>query len=145
MDQKRNHLLAFFAGFVCLTAIDQWTKGLAVDFLKGKGPLALWDGVALAVFFFVVYTAVKLPARKRYVPMELCLTMIMAGAAGNLIDRVSQGYVVDFLYVKLINFPIFNVADCYVTVGTALLLVLFLWFYTDEEFERLIPGRRERA
>lgn len=101
--------------------------------------------VALAVFFFVVYTAVKLPARKRYVPMELCLTMIMAGAAGNLIDRVSQGYVVDFLYVKLINFPIFNVADCYVTVGTALLLVLFLWFYTDEEFERLIPGRRERA
>ena len=45
MDQKRNHLLAFFAGFVCLTAIDQWTKGLAVDFLKGKGPLALWDGV----------------------------------------------------------------------------------------------------
>ncbi len=171
MDQKRNHLLAFFAGFVCLTAIDQWTKGLAVDFLKGKGPLVLWDGVfellysenrgaafgmlqgrqgfflcvALAVFFFVVYTAVKLPARKRYVPMELCLTMIMAGAAGNLIDRVNQGYVVDFLYVKLINFPIFNVADCYVTVGTALLLELFLWFYTDEEFEGLIPGRRERA
>lgn len=171
MDRKRNHLLAFLAGFVCLTALDQRTKGLAVSFLKGKGPFVLWQGVfellysenrgaafgilqgrqgfffgvALAVFAFVAYAMVKMPASKRYVPMEICLTMIMAGAAGNLIDRVSQGYVVDFLYFRLIDFPIFNVADCYVTVGTALLLVLFLWFYTDEEFEGLIPKRREKA
>ena len=101
--------------------------------------------VALVVFSFVVYAMVKLPPSRRYVPMELCLTMIMAGAAGNLIDRVSQGYVVDFLYFSLIDFPIFNVADCYVTVGTALLLVLFLWFYTDEEFELLMPGRKGKA
>lgn len=53
--------------------------------------------------------------------------------------------MVDFLYFSLIDFPIFNVADCYVTVGTALLLVLFLWFYTDEEFELLMPGRKGKA
>lgn len=171
MDRKRDHLLAFFAGFVCLTALDQWTKAMAVASLKGKEAFVLWQGVfellysenrgaafgmlqgrqgfffvvALVVFSFVVYAMVKLPPSRRYVPMELCLTMIMAGAAGNLIDRVSQGYVVDFLYFSLIDFPIFNVADCYVTVGTALLLVLFLWFYTDEEFELLMPGSKGKA
>ena len=73
------------------------------------------------------------------------MTAIAAGAAGNLIDRVSQGYVVDFLYFKLIDFPIFNVADCYVTVATAILMVLFLWYYKDEEFEMLFPGRKEEV
>ncbi len=169
MNQKRNHILAFLAAVVCLTVLDQQTKHLASDLLMGNGPFVIWDGVfellysenrgaafgmlqgqqliflavTLAVFGFVAYVMVKLPGSKRYVPMEICLTMIMAGAAGNLIDRVSQGYVVDFLYFKLIDFPIFNVADCYVTVGTALLLVLLLWFYSDEEFNMLIPGRKD--
>lgn len=168
MDRKRNHLLVFFAGFACLTALDQWTKRLAAEALMGRGPLVIWDGVfellywenrgaafgilegrqtfffavAMAVFGFALYAMAKLPCRARYVPMEACLALIMAGAAGNLIDRVFQGYVVDFLYVKLINFPIFNVADCCVTVGTALLLALFLWFYSDEEFDMLVPGRK---
>lgn len=168
MNRKRNHIIAFLAGFLMLTALDQWTKSLAVGFLKGKSPYVIWDGVfeflysenrgaafgmlqgqqtfffvvAAAVFVFVFFAMAKLPAEKRYVPMELCLTMIAAGAAGNLADRVSQGYVVDFLYVKLINFPIFNVADCYVTVGTALLFVLFMWVYSDEEFEMLLPRKK---
>ena len=97
------------------------------------------------MFGFVAYAMAKLPAKKRYVPMEVCLVMVMAGAAGNLIDRVFHGYVVDFLYFKLIDFPIFNVADCYVTVGTALLLVLFLWYYSDEEFDMLLRRRGEEA
>ena len=137
----------------------------------GNGPIVVWDGVfeflysenrgaafgilqgrqgfffavAIAVFGFVAYAMAKLPAKKRYVPMEVCLVMVMAGAAGNLIDRVFHGYVVDFLYFKLIDFPIFNVADCYVTVGTALLLVLFLWYYSDEEFDMLLRRRGEEA
>ena len=66
--------------------------------------------------------------------------MIASGAAGNFIDRLVQGYVVDFLYFKLIDFPIFNVADCYVTVATAVLLFLVLKVYSDEDFEVLKPG-----
>ena len=41
--------------------------------------------------------------------MHICLVLIAAGAVGNMIDRVSLNYVVDFFYFKLINFPIFNV------------------------------------
>lgn len=171
MNQKRNHILGFGAGFVCLTLLDQWTKRLAVKSLMGNSPYVIWEGVfelfysenrgaafgvlqgkqtfffliAMCVFGVILYVMVKLPSNRRFVPLELCMTAIAAGAAGNLIDRVSQGYVVDFLYFKLIDFPIFNVADCYVTVATAILMVLFLWYYKDEEFEMLLPGRKEEA
>ena len=59
--------------------------------------------------------------------------LICSGAIGNMIDRVSRGYVVDFFYFKLINFPIFNVADCYVTVAAFLLIVLIFFYYKEEE------------
>ena len=51
-----------------------------------------------------------------------------------MIDRMVNGYVVDFLYFSLIDFPIFNVADIYVTVATACLVILVLFYYKDEEF-----------
>ena len=56
-----------------------------------------------------------------------------AGAAGNMIDRVRQGFVVDFLYFKLIDFPIFNVADCYVTLSALGLVLLIIFYYKDED------------
>ena len=66
-------------------------------------------------------------------PLRITLVLLTAGAIGNMIDRVYHNFVVDFLYFKLINFPIFNVADCYVTIAMGLLIVLILFYYTDEE------------
>ena len=80
----------------------------------------------------------KLPDEKKFVPLRICITLITAGAAGNLIDRVAQGYVVDFLYFILIDFPIFNVADCYVVIACILFVVLILFYYKDDnDFEFL--------
>ena len=61
----------------------------------------------------------------------------MAGAIGNMIDRAVRGYVVDFFYFRLIDFPIFNVADIYVTVTMILLLILILFYYKEEDLEFL--------
>ena len=85
----------------------------------------------------------QLPDEKKFVPLRICITLITAGAAGNLIDRVVQGYVVDFLYFILIDFPIFNVADCYVTVATAVLLILLMKVYSDEDLAVLWQKRKE--
>ena len=63
---------------------------------------------------------------------------------GNLIDRLHQGYVVDFFYFELIHFPIFNVADIYVTCGTALLIVLFFFYYKEEDLEVLISFGKKK-
>ena len=54
------------------------------------------------------------------------VTLIVAGGIGNLIDRVVNGYVIDYIYFELIDFPIFNFADCCVVVGTGLMILYAL-------------------
>ena len=66
----------------------------------------------------------------------ICI-LFFAGALGNFIDRVFRNYVVDFFYFKLIDFPVFNVADIYVTVGTFILAFLLLFYYKEEDLDRI--------
>ena len=159
MKQKTGQILGFIVGVALAIGLDQWTKYLAVAGLKGKDAYVIWDGVfelqylenrgaafgmmqGKQFFFFVVAAVViiaaawllwRMPVSKRYLPLLVCLCLVVAGAIGNMIDRVSLGYVVDFLYFKLIDFPIFNVADCYVTVATAAAAVLIMFSYKEEE------------
>ena len=157
--QKQSLIISFLIGFAILPGLDQWTKGLVVQSLKGQKPFVIWNGVfelyysenrgaafgmmqEKQLFFFLIavlvlgavaYLIYKMPSDGKYRPLAVCLMMISAGAVGNMIDRVSQGYVVDFLYFKLINFSIFNVADCYVTIGAACLVFLIMFYYKDED------------
>ena len=95
--------------------------------------------------FFIVLTAVvilllillyrKIPSNRHWMPLNLIILGFMAGANGNLIDRVVHNYVIDFFYFKLINFPVFNVADIYVTVTFFVLVLLIFFYYKDEDFE----------
>ena len=62
------------------------------------------------------------------------LAFLLAGAAGNLIDRAFRQSVVDFIYFKPIDFPVFNVADIYVTCSTFVMVILILRYYEDEDF-----------
>ena len=73
--------------------------------------------------------------------MRICMLLILSGALGNLIDRVSNRYVVDFIYFVPIDFPKFNVADIYITVGVAILAVLLFFYYKEEELEGLFTIR----
>mgnify|MGYP001052551373 FL=1 len=146
-------------GVVILVLLDQYTKLLAIAHLKDQSAFVLWNnvfelhylenrGAAFGIFqnqrwFFVIMTVVILvivswfygrtPVEKRYLPLRICMVVLTAGAIGNFIDRLTRGYVVDFFYFSLIDFPIFNVADCYVTAGAILLAVLILFVFKDEE------------
>ena len=163
MEKKRSRFVMFLLVSVFLVWLDQYTKKLAVAYLKGKDAIAVWKDVfelrylenrgaafgmlqgkqavffviALLVLAGVCYILYKMPAEKRYIPLTACLAGICSGAVGNMIDRMVNGYVVDFLYFSLIDFPIFNVADIYVTVATACLVILVLFYYKDEEFQFL--------
>ncbi|OGD36606.1 MAG: signal peptidase II [Candidatus Aminicenantes bacterium RBG_19FT_COMBO_58_17] len=77
--------------------------------------------LALVVFYFI-----RTPAAER--AMKLALSLILAGALGNQIDRVGRGYVIDFLdfFVRNRHWPFFNVADSCITIGAILLLIMFL-------------------
>ena len=157
--QKKSMLASFVIGFIILVGLDQWTKGLVVAHLKGNGPYVIWDGVfeflysenrgaafgmmqEKQLFFFliavlvlagVLYMLWRMPDGKHYRPLAVCLMLIASGAVGNMIDRITQSYVVDFLYFSLINFPIFNVADCYVTCSAVGLVLLIMFYYKDED------------
>ena len=69
--------------------------------------------------------------------MHILLVLIASGAIGNMIDRIRLEYVVDFFYFVLINFPIFNMADIYVSVACVLLAVIMLFVYKDEDLDFL--------
>ena len=78
---------------------------------------------------------IRLPEVKRLLPLKACIVAIAAGAIGNMIDRVRLGYVIDFFYFELIDFPIFNVADIYVTVAAFALVLLILFYYKEDEID----------
>ena len=154
MNQKIKAVLGFLVSGAVLTAIDQWTKSLAVAGLKGKEPFVIWKGVfellysenrgaafgvlqgkhgffflvAACVFVAALYVTWKLPGEKKFVPLRICITLITAGAAGNLIDRVLYGYVIDFVEPTFMQFAVFIIADCAVTCGG---ISFVLWLAVD--------------
>ena len=147
-----------------LVGVDQFTKYLAVSHLKeGNSVIIIKDvfqlrylenrGAAFGMMqgmkvWFVIGTFLMLaviiavywrcPMEKRYCWARGVMWLLAAGALGNLIDRLRLDYVVDFFYFELINFPIFNVADIYVTCGMAFLMLLVFFYYKEEELERLL-------
>lgn len=169
MNNIVKKLLIAVFGIGIFAGLDQWTKYLAVAHLKGKPPFVIWEGVfelfyhqnegaafgifqGKMIFFFittlvlmsvVLYVYLRLPNTKRYTLMNILCVFIMAGGIGNFIDRIIHGYVVDFLYFKLINFPIFNVADCYITVSCVLFLIAFMFIYKEEELDILFPKKKK--
>ena len=166
MKKQKEKLILPFASFIILCLLllfDQYTKHLAVVHLKGQEPFVLIDrvlefnylentGAAFSSFsgkqtFLILLTALvillllwkymTLPITRRFFGMRFCILLILSGAVGNLIDRVLNRYVVDFIYFVPIDFPKFNVADIYITVGVALLAVLLFFYYTEEELDIL--------
>lgn len=159
MNLKKNNY--FTAVLFCLAAVaaDQLTKWLAVTYLKGEDAIVLIPGVfefqylenrgaafgvfrdrqiffiigAIVVFIFVFCFYRKIPSAPRYLPLKACAVLLTAGAMGNLIDRVTLKYVVDFIYFSLIDFPIFNIADCYVVIACFLFAFLIFFYYKEED------------
>ncbi len=168
LNMKRKIIFVFLA--IILIALDQWSKFWIVANLKGRENI-VWikkifeleylenDGAAFSSFsgkqgFLLVLTVIILsavivefirtPSDKRYIPMETAFILLISGAVGNMIDRVRQGYVVDFFYFVPINFPRFNVADCYVTVSAILLCILILFVYKEEETAYLFRFKKKQ-
>ena len=164
--RKRNSCICGIIGMLALILLDQWTKLLAVrhlteashplidgvfslQYLENRGAafgmmqgrqwlFAIMAVIIVAVFGYAYY---RLPYERKFRILRIVLCFLLAGALGNLIDRLTRNFVVDFFYFELINFPIFNVADCYVTLSAVMLIILYLFYYKDGDFENLIPKK----
>lgn len=169
---KEHRIRRTFFGVIVITIlvwIDQYTKTLAISGLSGKSDKILIDGVlqlhylentgaafsmlsgkteiflyTTPLIFGIIFAAYLLiPYRLKFKPLSYSLILIMAGAIGNHIDRVQKSYVVDFIYFSLINFPVFNVADIYVTIGVFVAAFLIIFYYKDEDLN-LLWGKRKK-
>jgi signal peptidase II len=100
-------------------------EGAAFSFLADAGGWQRWFfiGIGVAAAAFILYLLARHGSQRLF---GLALTLILGGAIGNLIDRIVQGKVTDFVLVHWQErwfFPAFNVADAAITVGAALLIL----------------------
>ena len=109
--------------------------GAAFSLLQGRQ--ILFAIITPVLLIFLLYSIVRMPQVKKYNVLDYVVVVVIAGAIGNYIDRIVNNYVVDFIYFSLINFPVFNVADIYVTCGVIVLFFLVLFYYKDEDFEEI--------
>ena len=152
--------LALFAGFI--VAADQFTKYLTVanialyadvPFIPGLLQLTYVQNTGAAfssvegqqwlfAIIFIVFTGLIVyeyfKKSMGFTPFERwCIAAIYGGGLGNMIDRVRLGYVVDMIETTFMEFPVFNVADCFITCGCILLMIHLVLcnkeFWKDEK------------
>ena len=139
---------------ILIVVLDQISKYIAVKYLKGNSPYIIIKnffqlyyvenyGAAFGIlqnrkFFFVIITSIVIAAIIFFLvkspynlnkTMRISLAILLGGSIGNLIDRIRLGYVVDFISVKFgkgYDFPVFNIADIAVVVGTSLIMIMIL-------------------
>ncbi|MGN0382701.1 MAG: signal peptidase II [Eubacterium sp.] len=82
--------------------------------------------------------------KRKFSILQIFFISLMAGALGNLIDRIFLGAVVDFIYFKLINFPIFNVADIYVTCSAFAIITICIFYLKEDEFDLIFSLKKKK-
>ena len=151
-------MLIWLAVIIVTVFLDQLTKYLTVLHLKPIDTLPIIEDVfhltyventgaafgmmkdarwvfmitsTLAIIGILGYMIHRYYVKKEKMPwMEaLSLSLILGGGIGNMIDRIMLGYVVDMFDLLLFNYPVFNLADCFVVVGAILGSIYYLWLY----------------
>lgn len=165
-----KRVLRDFLIVLALAGVDQWTKYLARTAFSDGSSYTVLDGVLRLVFHkntgavwgilsgktvfvtalsvlclaTVLYIYWKTPLDKKYRYMRIFLVMIVAGAIGNIIDRFAFGYVTDFIYFELIDFPVFNLADCYLTLSELGLIFSCLFYYRGDSLDYIFMSKKAR-
>ena len=157
--------------FIFFIAMDQLSKSLAVNMLGQVGAVQsfiphfirfeyrentgmAWGLLPNARVYFIIVTLILaaflvflLVRYRKLLPKlsKVALTVILSGAIGNLIDRIFLGYVRDFIAFDFIEFPVFNIADCCVTIGAVLLAVSLLFTKPGKDFIRQIDSNDKKS
>lgn len=130
--------LALLPGVVGVYPVKGLNTGMAWSLLGGtKGSVILLSAVTLLTLAALTYLYIRC---RRQMPkaIQIALGMICGGAVGNLIDRIALGGVRDFINFEFVDFPVFNVADIFVTCGGILLGAALLFTRGGHRFAELV-------
>ena len=151
-------LLAVIAA--AIVGLDQWTKALTLaadraGSLPSESILgifhithtendgAIWGILSGQTWLFILIMVLFLAVLgvmiwRKWLTKKfewICLAAIAGGGIGNMIDRLVSGTVTDMIKFDFVEFPVFNVADCFITVGCAALLIYILFFDREKKHE----------
>jgi len=146
---------------ILIIVADRVSKYLAVTYLKSIDSITILDGIFSLTYvenrgaafgilqnqrwLFIVLTILICMVmiycltfnKIENLILRISLSMILSGAIGNLIDRIKQGYVVDMFHFTFIDFPVFNVADSFIVIGT-ILLGYYIIFIAEKEGKLIV-------
>lgn len=135
---------------------------LVLHYLDGGNKGAAWGMLSGNILLFIVFTIIAIAiillfirninsvlfdnySLKNYniILIKYMLAVLISGAIGNLIDRIVHQFVIDFIYFEIINFPIFNVADCYVTVSCFFIIIICLFKLNEDAFNQIFSFKKK--
>lgn len=101
-----------------------------------------WVFLAVSTFAIIALVFYMFRFKPKNRVLSAGLAFIIGGGIGNMIDRIAKGYVVDFVDFRLINFAVFNVADSFVCVGAAL-VIIYIFFFAEKEAKNAKNEKKE--
>ena len=93
--------------------------------------------IALLFVCLIIFLFFAMPDDKKYNALHIWLSFILAGTIGNMADRIAYGYVIDMIYIKKFDFPVFNVSDIFISLGTIFTMIIVLFRLKEKDFEFL--------
>ncbi len=138
-----GHDRAFIPGFIRFESVEN--RGMVWGLGNGMNGFTIAISVfTVFVIALLIYIMIKYRAHMTRT-ISVCLAAIIGGAIGNLIDRFALGFVRDFICTEFISFPVFNVADCFVTCGAILLGILLIFTKSGHRFvSAVFPEDRKK-
>ena len=134
---------------------------ISFKYLPGGNTGAAWGIFSGRIILFIIFTVFALIVIGKFLYniyrtykinyslnptvklLNILLIVLVAGAIGNLIYRIVNGYVIDFISFDFINFPIFNVADCYITVSCILLFIICIFKVDNDTFNSVFTIKKQ--
>lgn len=134
---------------LCLHYLDGGNTGAAWGIFSGKIIIFIVFTIFAIILISVFIRNIQILLANNYslntIPLKIlnyALALLLAGAVGNLIDRIIHGYVIDFIYFQLINFPVFNIADYYVTVSCVVIILICFFKINEKDFNAIFSLKK---
>ena len=163
-EDKRKILIISFVIAAVLIVLDQLTKDLIIknykvgegkaiinnflEFLHIKNKGSAWGMfnnkpvvpiiISAILILLILYVYNNMLKYKHYRRIRICIVFLLTRAVSNIIDRIRIGSVTDFIYFRFIDFPVFNVADIYVTFSIAFILIFLVVCYKGSDIDVML-------
>lgn len=124
----------FIEGFLEFRYVEN--TGAAFGTMQGK----TWILAAVSLIIIIVGLYLICAGKLNNALYLTTAILVIAGGIGNLVDRIFRHYVVDFIATQFIDFPVFNFADCLITVGEVLLVICVIYEMVKESKNKNIPA-----